>query len=160
MIADGGKSEVGMLNENRACSPDGWPVSEVGVATSEEESAENKVTKIGKKIRQKSTTRRRGGRISGRWLYHNGSGAGEKKNQKKKEVQKVGLKRWVFEGSEGRWQEDCMTKADGSESTNPTVGVKQAGCHSSGAMSSTAGQEETNGHSLRFLGSKAGKYRR
>jgi len=65
MIADGGKSDAGMLNENKACNPDGRPAIVFGVATSDEEKAEKKVRNIGKKIRQKSTRRRRGGRISG-----------------------------------------------------------------------------------------------
>lgn len=64
MIADGGKREVGILKENRACSPDVGPASVLGVATFEEKMAEKKVRKMGKKIRQKRTRRRRGGFIS------------------------------------------------------------------------------------------------
>jgi hypothetical protein len=64
IIADGGKSDEGMLKEKRACNPDVRPASVLGVATFDEESAEKKVRKIGKKIRQKRTTRRRGGRMS------------------------------------------------------------------------------------------------
>lgn len=62
-MADGGKSDDGTLNENRACSRDVRPASVLGVATVGDESAEKRVRKIGKKIRQKSIRRRRGGRI-------------------------------------------------------------------------------------------------
>lgn len=65
IIADGGNSEEGMLKEKRACNLDVRPASVFGVATLGEESAEKKVRKIGKKMRQNSTRRRRGGRISG-----------------------------------------------------------------------------------------------
>jgi hypothetical protein len=63
-MAEGGKSEEGILKEKRACSLDDRPASVLGVATCEDERAEKKVRKIGKKIRQKSTRRRRGGRIA------------------------------------------------------------------------------------------------
>lgn len=63
-MAEGGKSEEGILKEKRACNPDDRPASVLGVATCEEERAEKKVRKIGKKIRQKITRRRRGGRMS------------------------------------------------------------------------------------------------
>jgi hypothetical protein len=62
-MADGGNSEEGMLKENSACSPVVRPASVLGVATSGEVSAEKKVRRIGKKIRQKSTMIRRGGRM-------------------------------------------------------------------------------------------------
>jgi hypothetical protein len=65
MMADGGKSEVGILKENKACSPDERPASVLGVATFDEEKAEKRVKRIGKKIRQKSPRRRRDDRISG-----------------------------------------------------------------------------------------------
>lgn len=64
-MADGGKSDVGMLKENSACNPDVRPASVFGVATFEEDKAEKRVRRIGKKIRQKSRRRRRGGRMSG-----------------------------------------------------------------------------------------------
>lgn len=63
-MADGGKSEEGMLKEKRACNPDDWPAIVFGVATLGDERAEKKVRKIGTKMRQKRTRRRRGGRIS------------------------------------------------------------------------------------------------
>lgn len=65
MIADGGKSDDGMLKENRACNPDVRPANVLGVATVGDESAEKRVRNIGKKIRQKRIRRRRGGRILG-----------------------------------------------------------------------------------------------
>lgn len=64
IIAEGGKSEEGMLKEKRACNPDVRPASVFGVATLDEESAEKKVRKIGKKMMQKMTRRKRGGRMS------------------------------------------------------------------------------------------------
>jgi hypothetical protein len=63
-MADGGKSEEGMLKENKACSPVVRPASVLGVATLGDVSAEKKVRRIGKKIRQKRTMIRRGGRMS------------------------------------------------------------------------------------------------
>lgn len=65
-MADGGNSDEGMLKEKKAWSLDVRPASVLGVATLDEERAEKKVRKIGKKMRQKSTRRRRGGRISGK----------------------------------------------------------------------------------------------
>lgn len=62
-MADGGKSDDGMLNANSARSPVARPASVLGVATSEDVSAEKKVRRIGKKIRQKRTMRSRGGRM-------------------------------------------------------------------------------------------------
>ena len=63
-MADGGKRDDGMLKENKARSPVVRPVSVLGVATSGDVSAEKKVRRIGKKIRQKRTMSRRGGRMS------------------------------------------------------------------------------------------------
>lgn len=63
-MADGGNREEGMLKENKACSPVVRPASVLGVATLGDVSAEKKVRRIGKKIRQKRTMIRRGGRMS------------------------------------------------------------------------------------------------
>lgn len=41
-MAEGGKSEGGILKEKRACNPDDRPASVLGVATCEEERAEKK----------------------------------------------------------------------------------------------------------------------
>lgn len=63
-MADGGKRDDGMLKENKARSPVVRSVSVLGAATSGDVSAEKKVRRIGKKIRQKRTMSRRGGRMS------------------------------------------------------------------------------------------------
>lgn len=62
-MAEGGKSEDGMLKENRACSPDVRPDSVCEVETVGDERAEKMVRKIGKKTRLKRIKRRRGDRI-------------------------------------------------------------------------------------------------
>lgn len=83
MMADGGKSEVGILKEKRACNPDVVPASVLGVATLDEKIAEKKVRRMGKKIRQKRIRRRRGGRISGKWSGHTNeySGSWDERNK-------------------------------------------------------------------------------
>lgn len=62
-MADGGKREEGMSKEKRACSLVLRPTSVLGVAMSCDVSAEKKVRRIGKKMRQKRTIRSRGGRM-------------------------------------------------------------------------------------------------
>lgn len=64
-MADGGKSDDGMLKEKRACNPDVRPASVLGVATRGEERAEKKVRRMGRKIRQKRMRIKRGGCILG-----------------------------------------------------------------------------------------------
>lgn len=133
MMAEGGNREVGMLKENRACIPEAGLVRVLGVATWDEESAEKRVRKMGKKIRQKRTTRRRGGRIAGIWVEHDDPSDKKEVRKKKVDVQR----------NEGQCQEVLLYDgADGLASTNPTVGNKRTGGHSSGTMSSTAGQKE------------------
>lgn len=66
MMADGGKSEDGILKEKRECNRVVRPASVLGVATRGEVSAEKMVRRIGKKIRQNSTIIKRGGRMSDR----------------------------------------------------------------------------------------------
>lgn len=63
IIADGGKREDGTLKEKRARNPVVRPASVLGAVTLGEVSAEKKVRRIGKKIRQKRTMRSRGGRM-------------------------------------------------------------------------------------------------
>lgn len=61
-MADGGKRADGILKEKRACNPDVGPASAFGVATrGEDERAEKKVRKMGRKIKQNARRIRRGG---------------------------------------------------------------------------------------------------
>lgn len=64
IIADGGKRDEGILKEKRACNPVVGPASAFGVATwVDDDRAEKKVRKIGRKIKQNARRTRRGGRM-------------------------------------------------------------------------------------------------
>lgn len=110
-MADGGKSEDGILKDNRECSPEVRPASVSGAATRGEVIAEKMVRRIGKKIRQKSTMIKRGGRISGI------RGCPQRATRKYLEV---------YRGSDMRDRSyHCTSKVLGYLfMTNPTVGGK------------------------------------
>ena len=125
-MADGGNRDEGMLKEKRACRPVARPASESGVDTlGEEVKAEKKVRMMGRKMRQKTTAIKRGGRIVERVLLEYaieqillGRGGGRERKEAQ-EDQRSGPAGFVQEGDVLR--------------TNQTVDEAQQNGHSSRA---------------------------